>query len=96
MHRRAIYARFADPNLSSVLRALGYPFEALDTANSLDGDCSLTDEPCVHVLPEVWAGQEQVWEEYFDEGKIDTVEGNASGFDVGLTLYMVKSEVLTN
>ena len=63
--------------------AITYPFEALDTANSLDGDCSLTDEPCVHVLPEVWAGQEQVWEEYFDEGKIDTVEGNGIVGEMG-------------
>ena len=53
-----------------------YTWNAIRTANDLNGDCSLTEEPCVHVFPEVWDGQGNTWEAFFEQGHIDTVEGN--------------------
>lgn len=33
-----------------------YPVEHLHEADRLGGDCSLTNEPCAHLLPDVWEG----------------------------------------
>ena len=33
-----------------------YPVEDLIEADRFDGDCTLTDKPCAHILPEVWDG----------------------------------------
>jgi len=40
------------------------------------GRCDLTDKDCIHVLPEVWNGQRQFWEEKLEEGQIDQLNGN--------------------
>jgi len=33
-----------------------YPVGHLVEADDVGGDCSLTDKPCAHILPEVWEG----------------------------------------
>ena len=52
-----------------------YPWDAIQKANELQGDCSDTEEPCVHVFPEVWAGQEKKWKQMVADGEIDNVDG---------------------
>ena len=34
-----------------------YLIDALLEADRVGGDCSLTDQPCAHVLPEVWTSE---------------------------------------
>lgn len=41
-----------------------YPIKSLVEADNVDGDCSLSDQPCAHVLPDVWAGGMQDAAEY--------------------------------
>ena len=53
-----------------------YPFGGIETANKFRGECTATEEQCVHVLPEVWNGQERSVEALFNEGQIDAVHGN--------------------
>jgi uncharacterized membrane protein YidH (DUF202 family) len=53
-----------------------YAFDEIETANRLDGHCELTDEPCVHVMPEVWIGQEKKWKAALTDGNIDRVDGD--------------------
>jgi len=33
-----------------------YPVEHLLEAARVKGDCTITDKPCAHILPEVWDG----------------------------------------
>lgn len=37
-----------------------YSVEGLQKANQIGGDCRETDEPCAHVLPEVWPGTDPI------------------------------------
>ena len=54
---------------------VAYPFDALKVADEV-GDCRLeTNRSCVHVLPEVWNGQEKIWTQYVSEGWVQPVEG---------------------
>eukprot|EP00980_Cylindrotheca_fusiformis_P018109 scaffold5818_cov84-Cylindrotheca_fusiformis.AAC.1 len=56
-----------------------YPYEALIEANIQirnGGNCEDTNKPCVHVLPEVWAGQRSEWLRLLDDGEIDRPEPN--------------------
>lgn len=53
-----------------------YAFEDILKANEMDGRCDLTNENCVHVMPEVWIGQEKKWKEYLADGHIDQVVGD--------------------
>ncbi|CAJ1968197.1 unnamed protein product [Cylindrotheca closterium] len=53
-----------------------YSFDALVKANELGGDCSLTEEDCVHVIPDVWLGQKDTLLGHFDDGDIDYLDGN--------------------
>lgn len=53
-----------------------YAWEELITANEMGGRCDLTDKKCVHVLPEVWNGQEKLWKNYLEKGHIDQLPGN--------------------
>ena len=48
---------YAHPNQS-------YPWEYLIEADKVDGDCSDSEKPCAHVLPDVWSGGMQDANEY--------------------------------
>jgi hypothetical protein len=53
-----------------------YPFEALEEANRVGGDCKLSDKECVHVFPEVWNGAAKSYTEALLQGHIDPTEGD--------------------
>eukprot|EP00934_Nitzschia_sp_Nitz4_P007435 Nitzschia sp. Nitz4//scaffold138_size62050//40663//43710//NITZ4_006392-RA/size62050-processed-gene-0.8-mRNA-1//1//CDS//3329535779//7425//frame0 len=53
-----------------------YAFEEFITANEMFGRCDLTDKQCVHVIPEVWIGQEKKWKRFLSEDHIDQVNGD--------------------
>lgn len=64
-------ASFYNPDGEMSWSTQAYAFEEIETANRLGGHCELTKEPCVHVLPEVWIGQEQKWRQALLAGEID-------------------------
>ena len=66
-------ASFYAPDMPLSYSSKAYAWEELVTANEMGGRCELTDKDCVHVLPEVWTGQEKRWGEYLDKGHIDQV-----------------------
>lgn len=47
---------FYSSNNDFLYSTVAYPYGALQMADEID-DCSLTEVPCVHILPEVWEGQ---------------------------------------
>jgi hypothetical protein len=53
-----------------------YAWDAIHKANELGGNCQLTDEDCVHVIPDVWLGQRQIWEQEYQDGHLDYLDGN--------------------
>jgi hypothetical protein len=53
-----------------------YSFEAIRKANELGGNCILTDEDCIHVIPDVWLGQRDTLLKAFDDGQIDYLDSN--------------------
>lgn len=52
-----------------------YPFQALAKGNQV-GECATTDQPCLHILPEVWAGQESVYYPLIQEHVIEPDSAN--------------------
>lgn len=48
-----------------------YPWDAL--THSVD--CDATDQHCIHVMPEVWNGQESKWISMMEDGIIEPVDG---------------------
>ena len=69
-------ASFYAPNMSLSYSTKAYAWEELVTANDMGGRCELTDKDCVHVLPEVWKGQEKLSSKFMDEGQTDQVTWN--------------------
>lgn len=69
-------ASFYNPLSEMSWSSQAYAFEHLLTANKFEGRCDLTKEPCAHVMPEVWIGQEKKWKNYLTEGHIDQVNGD--------------------
>ncbi|KAL3930006.1 MAG: hypothetical protein SGBAC_011958 [Bacillariaceae sp.] len=53
-----------------------YAFSALVKANEFGGDCTLTTEDCVNVIPDIWLGQKDTLLQHFDDGDIDYLDGN--------------------
>ena len=53
-----------------------YPWHAIRKANELGGDCSLTEDDCIHIIPDVWMGQRVNYEKEYAEGQIDYLDGN--------------------
>lgn len=47
-------ASFYGPSGDTVYSDEVYPLDGLRTGNQNQFDCTSTDEPCVHILPEVW------------------------------------------
>lgn len=64
-------ASFYNPRQEMSLSSQAYAFEEMVTANRMNGRCDLTNEQCVHVMPEVWPGQEKTWKSYALDGNID-------------------------
>ena len=50
----SFYARSTHPEF--VLPEQVYPVEHLVEADRVQGDCSISNKPCAHILPEVWDG----------------------------------------
>ena len=50
---------FYDKDSRFELPDTAYPVDALLKADSVNGDCSQTAEPCAHMLPSVWSGGKQ-------------------------------------
>jgi 7 transmembrane sweet-taste receptor of 3 GCPR len=69
-------ASFYAPDMPMSWSSKAYAWEELVTANVMGGRCDLTDQDCVHVLPEVWIGQEKLWTDYLSDGQIDQVNGD--------------------
>ena len=69
-------ASFYSPNMPMTYSTKSYAWEELVTANEMGGRCELTDKDCIHVMPEVWKGQEKIWTEYLEESHIDQLSGN--------------------
>ena len=61
---------FYHPGLSFDYGVASYDYDAMRRGKDLV-DCRLTDEPCAHVLPEVWNGQNDNMRRYEDEGLIE-------------------------
>jgi hypothetical protein len=78
-------ASFYNPINTLEYSAEAYPWAAIGTANEFD-DCTLTKEPCVHVLPEVWSGQRKDWLELLQNEAIDPVIAN--GMVGKISLYI--------
>lgn len=55
--------------------ATAYNFEALKQANRFNGNCTLSDIPCAHVIPEIWGGQFDVLSSSEKSGLIESTEG---------------------
>lgn len=53
-----------------------YPWHAIRKANEMGGDCSRTEDDCVHIFPDVWMGQRSRYEEEYADGQIDYLDGN--------------------
>jgi hypothetical protein len=53
-----------------------YAWDAIHKANELGGNCQLTDEDCIHVIPDVWLGQRLRWEQEYQDGQLDYLDGN--------------------
>eukprot|EP00980_Cylindrotheca_fusiformis_P004723 scaffold1004_cov105-Cylindrotheca_fusiformis.AAC.6 len=53
-----------------------YSFDAIEKANEVGGNCMLTEEDCVHLIPDVWLGQKETMLRAFDDGQIDYLDGN--------------------
>ena len=66
---------FYAPTMPMSFSAKTYPWEELVTANEMGGRCELTDNDCVHVMPEVWNSQEKRWSQYLKDGHIDQISG---------------------
>lgn len=64
-------ASFYNPEADLYYSDQAYAFEEFETANRMGGHCELTREPCAHVSPEVWIGQEKRWLQAISEGSID-------------------------
>lgn len=64
---------FYSPTNSLEYSAASYPWDSLRVSNS-NISCELTDEDCVHVLPEVWKGQSQEWTNLMQEDVIDALD----------------------
>jgi len=47
-----------------------YPVTDLETAHKFNGDCSLTTEPCSHIIPDVWDGGKADAKVFQTEGSI--------------------------
>eukprot|EP00934_Nitzschia_sp_Nitz4_P001250 Nitzschia sp. Nitz4//scaffold195_size40117//9703//13668//NITZ4_007574-RA/size40117-processed-gene-0.24-mRNA-1//-1//CDS//3329540359//1250//frame0 len=54
---------------------IAYPYQAIERGNRLV-DCTKTSSQCVHVLPEVWTGQEIEYEYLIDNDAIDPDSAN--------------------
>lgn len=67
-----------------------YPWYAIRKANELGGDCSVTKDDCIHVIPDVWMGQRSNYEKEYSDGQIDYLDGNGQ---VGKPV-LVSGEVL--
>lgn len=66
-----------------------YPFDALRAANSkiLSGqNCENTNDPCVHILPEVWNGQINQYHALEKEGVIDRTTSNGAVYKPSLMI----------
>mmetsp|Transcript_43906 Transcript_43906/g.105932 ORF Transcript_43906/g.105932 Transcript_43906/m.105932 type:complete len:1160 (-) Transcript_43906:45-3524(-) len=63
-----------------------YPWHAIRKANEMGGDCSLTQDDCIHVIPDVWMGQRSNYEQEYEDGQIDYLDGNGQ---VGKTSWYV-------
>ena len=66
-------ASFYAPHMPMSYSTKAYAWEELVTANKMRGRCELTENDCVHILPEVWKGQEKLSSKYIDEGHTDQV-----------------------
>ena len=66
-------ASFYNPEGVMSWSSAAYTFDEVETANKYNGRCDLTDKPCVHIMPEVWIGQEKRWREAVLDGHIDQV-----------------------
>jgi hypothetical protein len=53
-----------------------YPWHGIRKANDMGGDCSLTQDDCFHVMPDVWIGQRDNYEREYADGQIDYLDGN--------------------
>ena len=74
----SLQAGFYSPSNELIFSKEAYPYTGLETANRVR-DCTLvtnTDEPCVHVLPEVWSGQLSTYTPLVQEKVIEPTVGN--------------------
>ncbi len=69
-------ASFYNPSSEMRWSTQPYAFEGILKANEMNGRCDLTKSNCVHVMPEVWIGQEKKWKEYLVDENIDQVNGD--------------------
>lgn len=70
------HASFYNPSSEMTWSTQAYAFDEILKANDMKGRCDLTSEQCVHVMPEVWIGQEKKWKEFLAQGHIDQVNGD--------------------
>ena len=69
-------ASFYSPDAEMSFSTQAYAFEEIKVANRLGGHCERTTKSCIHVMPEVWIGQEKRWQQAFVQGQIDQVHDN--------------------
>jgi hypothetical protein len=77
---------FYSSSLTLPYASKSYAWDAIRKANELGGNCQLTDEDCVHFIPDVWLGQRQIWEQEYQDGQLDYLGGNGQ---VGKTSWNV-------
>lgn len=53
---RSPIGSFYDRESRYELSEISYPWDWLKEANRTNGDCSETDTPCAHIMPELWSG----------------------------------------
>ena len=68
----SLKSSFYSPYNTIEYSAATYPFHALKDAR----DCHLNNSECVQVLPEVWNGQEETWQDGVRNGLIESAGGN--------------------
>lgn len=77
---------FYSNSLTLPYASKSYAWNAIRKANEVGGNCLLTDEECVHLIPDVWLGQRQTWEQEYRDGQLDYLDGNGQ---VGKTSWYV-------
>eukprot|EP00980_Cylindrotheca_fusiformis_P013491 scaffold3448_cov92-Cylindrotheca_fusiformis.AAC.1 len=63
-----------------------YSWDAIRSANKAGGNCKGIEKDCVHFIPDVWLGQRQRWEQEYNDGQLDYLDGNGQ---VGKTSWYI-------